>query len=152
MRAVFYLSIIFLTFSCTQKEIEKPENLIDQATMEQILYDLAMLQAIKGHDAKLLPKNQIDPRKYIFQKYKIDSLQLVKSNRYYAADLENYKLMYNNVIEKVKAEKKKVATQIIKEAKKPSKPKNKATDSTATKKEHTLLNKKARKALRVQPN
>ncbi|AEW87485.1 DUF4296 domain-containing protein [Flavobacterium columnare] len=101
--ACFFLIIFFL--SCQNAPIKEPNNLIDEATMEKILYDLALIQAIKGHDAKLLPKNQIDPQKYVYKKYHIDSLQLVNSNKYYSSDIVNYKKMYDHVIEKIKTEK-----------------------------------------------
>ncbi|WP_136667357.1 DUF4296 domain-containing protein [Flavobacterium sp. H122] len=102
MKKIIGFFLIFTLFSCSDKAIEKPDNLIDEAKMENILYDLALLQAIKGNDAKLLPKNNIDPKKYIYQKYKIDSLQFVNSNKYYSADIENYKSLYERVLERVK--------------------------------------------------
>lgn len=102
MKKTIGFFLIGLLFSCSDKTIEKPDNLIDEAKMENILYDLALLQAIKGNDPKLLPKNNIDPKKYIYQKYKIDSLQFVNSNKYYSADIENYKSIYERVLERVK--------------------------------------------------
>ncbi|QYS88194.1 DUF4296 domain-containing protein [Flavobacterium davisii] len=98
----FFLIIFFI--SCRDSAIKKPENLIDEATMEKILYDLALIQAIKGYDAKLLPTNQIDPKKYVYKKYHIDSLQLVNSNKYYSVDIVNYKKIYDHAIEKIKKE------------------------------------------------
>ncbi|MFK6999345.1 DUF4296 domain-containing protein [Flavobacterium oreochromis] len=104
--ACFFLIIFFI--SCQNSTIKKPDNLIDEATMEKIIYDLALIQAIKGHDAKLLPKNQIDPLKYVYKKYRIDSLQLVNSNKYYSSDIPTYKKMYDNAIGKIKTERLKI--------------------------------------------
>ncbi|WP_428224140.1 DUF4296 domain-containing protein [Flavobacterium sp.] len=104
MKRLALLVVIFI-FSCKNEIVEKPKNLIDESTMKNILYDLAMLQAIKGHDMMLLPKNKIDPKKYIYLKYHIDSIQLVKSNRYYAADISNFKKMYEEILERIKIEK-----------------------------------------------
>lgn len=104
MKKLLFLSCILL-FSCKNEIIEKPENLIDESTMKNILYDLAMIQAIKGHDMTLLPKNKIDPKTYIYKKYHIDSVQLVKSNKYYASDITNFKKMYDEVLERIKVEK-----------------------------------------------
>ena len=115
-KTVGFLVIIFL-LSCSDKTIEKPNNLIDETTMENILYDMALLQAIKGHDYKLLPKNSVDPQKYIFQKYKIDSIQFVESNKYYSADIEEYRMMYDRVIEKMKSEKTVLDAKVKKEEK-----------------------------------
>jgi hypothetical protein len=121
--------ILTLTlFSCSNRTIEKPDNLIDEAKMENILYDLALLQAIKGNDPKLLPKNNIDPKKYVFQKYKIDSLQFVNSNKYYSADIENYKTIYERVLERIKNNKIKAEKTLKKATKAKQK---KAKDSIA---------------------
>ncbi|MCJ1806119.1 DUF4296 domain-containing protein [Flavobacterium covae] len=111
--ACFFL--ILFSLSCQKFNTpEKPDNLIDEATMEKILYDLALIQAIKGHDAKLLPTNQIDPKKYVYKKYHIDSLQLVNSNKYYSYDITNYKKIYDRVIEKIKTEK--IKTEKLRQA------------------------------------
>lgn len=117
MKYIFGFFLIFTLFSCSDKTIEKPDNLIDEAKMENILYDLALLQAIKGNDPKLLPKNSIDPKKYVFQKYKIDSLQFVNSNKYYSADIENYKSIYERVLERIKNNKVKAEKALKKETK-----------------------------------
>lgn len=117
MKYIFGFFLIFTLFACSDKTIEKPDNLIEEAKMENILYDLALLQAIKGNDAKLLPKNNIDPKKYVFQKYKIDSLQFVNSNKYYSADIENYKSIYERVLERIKNNKAKAEKALKKETK-----------------------------------
>lgn len=110
---LFILS--FAVLSCSDKTVEKPENLIEKETMEKILYDLALLQAVKGHDASLLQKNSINPKTYIYQKYKIDSTQFVKSNIYYSSDITEYKKMYDNVIAKIAEEKKIIDAKFKKE-------------------------------------
>lgn len=117
MKYIFGFFLILTLFACSDKTIEKPDNLIEEAKMENILYDLALLQAIKGNDAKLLPKNNIDPKKYVFQKYKIDSLQFVNSNKYYSADIENYKIMYERVLERIKNNKAKAEKTLKTETK-----------------------------------
>lgn len=109
------ITLSFVLFSCGNKELEKPEKLIDQETMEKIIYDLAMLQAIKGHDATLLPKNSINPKTYIYQKYKVDSTQFAQSNAYYSSDITLYKTMFDNVIEKMSLDKKVIDAKAKKE-------------------------------------
>ena len=109
------IALSFVLFSCGNKELEKPEKLIDQETMEKIIYDLAMLQAIKGHDATLLPKNSINPKTYIYQKYKVDSTQFAESNAYYSSDITLYKTMFDNVIEKMSLDKKVIDAKVRKE-------------------------------------
>lgn len=113
-KIVTLLAFSIVVASCNKQPIEKPNNLIDRDTMEKILYDIALLQAVKGHDAKLLPKNQIDPKTYIYQKYKVDSAQFANSNKFYASDITVYKAMYDKVIEKINFDKKIVDAQIRK--------------------------------------
>ncbi len=110
------LSVSFLSCNSTQS-VEKPEKLIEEETMEAILYDLALLQALKGYNPQKLAENSINPKTYIYQKYKIDSLQLVENNRYYSADVENYKKMFDRVIARLDAEKKAADKIVQKETK-----------------------------------
>ena len=109
----FFITIIFFASCSNNIEVQKPEKLIEEETMEHILYDLALLQALKGHSPKKLNKNEVDPKTYIYQKYKIDSLQFVESNRYYSADVQNYMNMFTKVIERLNKEKK-TAKDVVK--------------------------------------
>lgn len=91
---------------CQHNAVEKPANLIDQETMVDILYDLALLEAIKAQNP-YAPQNQnLQPKEYIFKKYSIDSVQFSSSNRYYISQIEQYKKMYDQVAERIEAEKK----------------------------------------------
>ncbi|MES2812886.1 MAG: DUF4296 domain-containing protein [Bacteroidota bacterium] len=117
MNKIIIIFLGFLVLSCSDNTVEKPEKLIDATTMENILYDLAMLQAIKGHSPKKLPENSINPKTYIFQKYKIDSAQFSQSNRYYSSDVVGYRKMYENVIAKITQEKKLADIKVKKELK-----------------------------------
>ncbi|GAA4759905.1 MULTISPECIES: DUF4296 domain-containing protein [Flavobacterium] len=113
------VSLIFLFASCTVKnEIKKPEKLIEQDVMENILYDLALLQALKGYSPMELQKNSVNPKSYIYQKYKIDSIQFVENNKYYSSNIEEYKLMYDRIIARIEKEKKDVDAKINKDFKK----------------------------------
>ena len=117
MKKIIIVILAFLTLSCSNATMEKPEKLIDTATMENILYDLALLQAIKGHSPKKLPENSINPKTYIYQKYHIDSTQFAQSNKYYSSDIVEYKKMYDKVITKITQEKKSIEAKVKKELK-----------------------------------
>ena len=95
----FFLAISII--SCGQKAIEKPDNLISEDNMVTILYDLSLLEAIRSQKPAALDSNQVDVKKYIYKKYKIDSLQFANSSQYYASDIENYKAMYEEVAKKL---------------------------------------------------
>lgn len=118
-KVAVFVSLIFLFASCTVKnEIKKPEKLIEKDVMENILYDLALLQALKGYSPQELQKNSVNPKSYIYQKYKIDSIQFVENNKYYSSDIEEYKLMYDRIITRIDKEKKDVDAKINKDFKK----------------------------------
>jgi hypothetical protein len=87
---------VFLLSACSNSTVEKPKNLIEEDKMVDIFYDLALLEAIKAHNPGVIQEAK-DPNKYIYKKYRIDSLQFAKSNRYYATDINRYKKMYGRV-------------------------------------------------------
>lgn len=133
MKKILFCITIVLLASCSNSiEVEKPENLIEEETMENILYDLALLQALKGHSPKEMKKNGVDAKTYIYQKYKIDSLQFVKSNRYYSADVQNYMTMFGKVIERLEEEKK-AAKEIVKKENEAMKKKKKDSIAKSSK-------------------
>lgn len=74
--------------------------------MIDILYDISLLEAIKSQNINggISTKNAND---FLFKKYKIDSIQLEKSNKYYASDIEEYKIMYLEVKKRLEEETKK---------------------------------------------
>lgn len=100
IRIVIIFIVTLLVLACNNKNKPKaPNNLISKAKMEQILYDLYIINAAKGVNRKLLEKNGFEPETYVLTKYNIDSTQFADSNAYYAFDTEEYK----SIIEKVKA-------------------------------------------------
>ena len=95
------LGIIFFTlfcaFGCNDTPIDKPKNLIPEATMEAILYELLLFQGIKiigDKEAKQLVANRAE---YIYKKYKIDSTQLAESHIYYASKPALIKAIYRRI-------------------------------------------------------
>ena len=104
-KIIFILSIVLVAACSNKSENQKPKKIIDKAVMKNILYDLALLQAIKSYSPEKFGKNDINPKTYIYQKYKIDSLQFAQNNKYYAADMESYKAMFQSVTDKLKKEK-----------------------------------------------
>ena len=119
MKKIFLLlSILIFISACSSKnEIPKPAKPIDKAVMENIFYDLVLLQALKNYNPEKLTKNNINSKTYIYQKYKIDSLQLVENNKYFASDIQAYKIMFENVSNRLQKEKALIDTIINKESK-----------------------------------
>jgi Domain of unknown function (DUF4296) len=82
---------------------EKPEKLLEKGQMENIMYDISLLQAIRSFAPQKLTDNNVDASTYIFKKYKIDSLTLAQNQMYYAQDLKTYSEMQKSVSERLKA-------------------------------------------------
>jgi hypothetical protein len=100
------LTGVFLLGSCINKnEFPKPEKPIEKGVMVNILYDLTLLQALKSYSSMELEKNNINPKTYIYQKYKIDSAQFAQNNKYYASNIEEYKSMFEDVAARLKKQK-----------------------------------------------
>jgi Domain of unknown function (DUF4296) len=99
--AIFCL--LFLIIGCNDSVIKKPKNLIEKDKMIDVLYDLSLLESIKAQNISGgISNNSVTD--YIYKKYKIDSIQLVESNKYYASDIEEYKKMFEIVKERLNNE------------------------------------------------
>ncbi|MCF4100279.1 DUF4296 domain-containing protein [Gillisia sp. M10.2A] len=85
MRSIWVLFIAVFFISCQDvEEIKKPANLIPEDKMVDVLTDLSILNSAKNYNRSLLEETGIQPDKYLFEKYQIDSLQLAESTGYYA--------------------------------------------------------------------
>ncbi len=92
---LLFTTLIFVTTSCKEESIPKPKNLIEKDKMEDIIYDLAILEAARTQNSSV--QNYVKPTEFIKNKYKIDSLTFAKSTQYYASDIKEYKKMYDAV-------------------------------------------------------
>lgn len=109
MRIVGPILVAFMVlFGCSNKAPKKPKNIIPMETMEQVLYDVYMLNAIKISNKKLLQKEEVSFQNEIFDKYQIDSLQFVNSNNFYASDFESYSVLIERVKTRMNSNKKEV--------------------------------------------
>ena len=104
-KLIVFLTVLALFVSCKDELVKKPDNLIDKDVMVNIIYDISILDAIRNQNPTSIDSFKINSRDFIFKKYKVDSLQFVKSNVYYSADYESYKLMFDEVIKRVDKQK-----------------------------------------------
>ena len=131
MKKLALLLAVILLFSCRQGDVvDKPDNLIDDDKMADVLYDLALLQSMRSQTNTVLEENNIDPKLYVFRKYNIDSLTFVQSHRYYASRLEEYEKIQKKVKEKLLASKEKISPAKVKS---PSQVQDITKDTTAVK-------------------
>src|SRR5690606_12776827 len=102
-----YLVLMLIACSSCQDKQEPPKNLIPEEKMVDIMYEMALIQAIKSYDYKLMDNKNVNPSQYIYDKFGVDSLQFVESNKFYANQLERYEKMHDVVIERLKQQRKK---------------------------------------------
>ena len=89
--------IVFLLLSCdTNSSITKPDVFLSSEKMENILYDLTLLKAIKtsynDQEGKALFNDA-----YIFRKYNIDSTILAQNQLYYAQSPKESMVIYKRI-------------------------------------------------------
>ncbi len=100
----FLLGIVFLV-ACAEEVVKKPDKLISKKQMENIIFDMAVLNATRNVTPKALEEQHIIPDKFIFKKYNIDSVQFAQSSAYYTAKTSDFIEIYSNVhkrLEKLK--------------------------------------------------
>jgi hypothetical protein len=106
--------LVFCTIwllACSNNPVPKPDNLLDEEVMTNILFDIAIIQSVDVLMPYRLSDEQIESDRYIYKKYGIDSLTLYQNQHYYAADIKKYKKMYQEVLDRL--EKEKVAAETI---------------------------------------
>lgn len=104
MKKLAIFIILLLGFAC-EGGVEKPERLLSEGEMENIIYDLWILQTMSSTNPVQIQQNHVDVNKYIYDKYKIDSITFVQNQKYYASDIEKYQQIHKKVSEKLKSEK-----------------------------------------------
>ena len=96
-KAIGILMILLVLISCVENLIEKPDNLIPRDKMVTILEEMAILNAGRTTNTLILKENGIEPTEYLFEKYGIDSISFVESDRYYASLPLEYVSMYEEI-------------------------------------------------------
>tara|TARA_R110002051_G_scaffold234092_1_gene295681 strand:- start:49363 stop:49776 length:414 start_codon:yes stop_codon:yes gene_type:complete len=104
MSRIVLLGFLFLFFSCKEKLIKEPENLIPKDKMAAIYYDLAIVTSAKNTNKQVLVNEGIETMNYIYLKHNVDSLQFVESDVYYASNPLIYKEIYQKAETRLKAE------------------------------------------------
>lgn len=96
-----FLKVIIIAsfFSACQniEEVKKPDNLIPEDKMVEVLTELNLLNSAKTSNKRLLENTGIQPDTYLYSKYQIDSLQLAQSVTYYAKNYDKFEGIYEKV-------------------------------------------------------
>lgn len=99
------LVVLLAMVSCGEKIMEQPEDLIAKDKMVQILYDFAVINAAKSTNSIVLEDYFESPTSFVLEKYGVDSLQFVQSDRYYASQPLLYEGIYKEVASKLESNK-----------------------------------------------
>ncbi len=91
------ISLLFLTGCQTIERNKKPENLIPEDKMVEVLIDVHLFNAAKSVNRLPLQQTGMTPHQFIYEKHDIDSLTYEQSNAYYGADLNTYEEIHAKV-------------------------------------------------------
>lgn len=101
---LLYLLMTLMLVSCYDvQKPEKPDDLISEDKMVDVLVETVIMSSAKGINKRELENKGILPDSFIYKKHKIDSLQFVNSNNYYAYDIENFNQIYTRVKDSLEA-------------------------------------------------
>ena len=87
-----YLLIILLFIGCSDNV---PDNLINKEKMENIIFDIMILNASSGFDLKI--DDNLLSDELIYKKHNIDSLQFFESELYYSKNPRDHYEIYAKV-------------------------------------------------------
>tara|TARA_B100001063_G_scaffold92372_1_gene86022 strand:- start:242 stop:559 length:318 start_codon:yes stop_codon:yes gene_type:complete len=91
-----YLIVLIFTLSCSS---DSPANLISEKKMENIIFDIMILNASSGSNLKI--DNSLISDELIFRKYSIDSVQFYESELYYSRNPKIHFNIYSNVKKRI---------------------------------------------------
>jgi hypothetical protein len=92
-----YIALSLMLLGCAEQQVPRPDNLIPKGRMIDILYDIALLDAIDGTYPNAMERNGITVMAFVYEKYGIDSLQLAESDFYYASRPDEYEEIYTTL-------------------------------------------------------
>lgn len=99
---VFLLVLLFGSCQDIHKS-PKPEDLIPEDKMEDVLIEISLLNGARSYNRDLMEAKGINPDRFIYEKYGIDSVQFVRSNEYYSEHYKQYQEIYTNVKNRLEA-------------------------------------------------
>lgn len=104
MKFLGFFILIILLWSCQDiKYPEKPKDLIAKDKMVDILTEAYLANAARSIDNKKIMASGINMDSIFYRKFGVDSLQFAKSNAYYAADVNVYLTLFQDVENRLNA-------------------------------------------------
>ncbi len=105
MKNIILVLLCISSISCQEETVPEPDNLLSDEQMEEIIYDITILQAAHNISPDILNEKKIVSNEFIFKKYKIDSTIFFQNYKFYASKTKKFKQMHKKVIERIVAEK-----------------------------------------------
>lgn len=96
----FFSIILLLVFFGSCQDVErtrKPENLIPEDRMVDVLTEISLVHGARSYNKQMLEQTGLKPEEYIWRKFDIDSAQFARSNDYYARNYQQYQQIYERV-------------------------------------------------------
>ena len=119
MRKKVILLACLIWLGCApQNSVEPPEQLISPEKMEDVLYDLSLIKALKNTNFQKEESKSILTPDYLFKKHNIDSLQWEENLRYYSKNPKKFLLIYKKVQERYPQVLDSIDTLLLRENKK----------------------------------
>ncbi len=97
-KIIFILLILFVAVGC-ESSYKKPDNLIDKKQMENIIFDILILNSINANS--LMTEGEIISDEFVFQRYSVDSVQFYESEMYYSKMPRVHSQIYSNVKKRI---------------------------------------------------
>jgi len=119
MRKKVILLACLICLGCApQNSVEPPEQLISPEKMEDVLYDLSLIKALKNTNFQTEESKSILTPDYLFKKHNIDSLQWEENLRYYSKNPKQFLLIYKKIQERYPQVLDSIDTLLLRENKK----------------------------------
>lgn len=98
MKKSLFVLGLFLWVACAPKStIAPPEKLISPEKMEDILYDMSLIKAIKNANFQAEESKAVLTPAYLYDKYGIDSLQWAENLAYYSKNPKQFVKIYKQL-------------------------------------------------------
>lgn len=102
MKNLFFFLLFCTLLGCQDVKFpEKPENLITEDQMVDVLTEVYLINSARSIDNKTIIQSKIQLDSFVFKKFKIDSLQFALSNAYYTSNLNTYNRLFKKVDEQL---------------------------------------------------
>jgi len=116
MKKYILCLIVFIEIvSCREEAVPKPDNLLSKQQMADVLYDITVINSMKGVDKRGLEASILHFDTYLYKKHNIDSVQFTSSNNYYASNPLQYNKIYGLVVARLEKERTIVEAEMKKE-------------------------------------